>query len=335
MPVGECEMSFRLRIDGIEDLGGETRIRGRLLDGTFSGAESIRLQDASGRQWTAPIIGVEMSNTRGWPVTADHDALLDLYILTPASPFAINIDAPVESLGGVIPRLDGIDLTRELSNPLFWANFATLYMHSEEMEDPADDFFPGLAGNDVGNYYKDFLCPLIEGETWPIFPLEIDGNRYAEIEWAGGAEDQYRLWIGSRTSNRRALLGYFSAHHSLPGLRHAELVWLLDRLEQADIHPASGLLLVPICDLPEPNASLVERVASLCTRIPGAKIELAGIMAANMVAHLVIPEATWERRPSFGWCSNYELSQRNPQGFMSVLSEAEFKFIDQFFAEVE
>lgn len=327
-------MSFRLRIEEIENLGAETRIRGRLLVGAFFGPQSIRLQDVSGKQWTAPIIGVEMSNTQGSPVTADHDAQLDFYIATPSPPLAIDINTPIESLGSVIPRRDSIDLTKELSNPLFWANFVSLHMHSEAMEDPADDFFPGLTGHDVGNYYKDFLSPLIDGETWPIFLLEIDGDRYAEIEWAGGAECQDRLWIGSKASNQRALLGYFSAHHSLPGLRQSELIWLLDRLEQTSAHPASGLLLVPMCYFPEADAKIVERLTGLCARIPEAKIELAGTMAANMVERLIDPGVTWQRRTAFGWCSTNEYSQRNPESVMSVLSEAEFRFIHQFFAEV-
>jgi hypothetical protein len=186
----------------------------------------------------------------------------------------------------------------------------------------------------VGKYYTDFLRPLVDSQTWPIFPLEIDSDRYAEVEWAGGAEYQDRVWIGSRASGNRALLGYYSGHFSLPGLRQNELIWLLGRLEQTSIHPVSGLLLVPMCYLPEPDTQLTERLASLCARVPGAKKELAGTMAANLVEHQVIPEAIWEHRTGFGWCSNWTYSQRNPESFMSVLSEADFKFIELFFCEV-
>jgi len=47
----------------------------------------------------------------------------------------------------------------------------------------------------------------------------------------------------------------------------------------------------------------------------------------------MVPNAKWERRPHFGWCSNWQYSQRNPESPMSVLAEAEFGFIDQFWGE--
>jgi sucrose-6-phosphate hydrolase SacC (GH32 family) len=57
-------------------------------------------------------------------------------------------------------------------------------------------------------------------------------------------------------------------------------------------------------------------------------------MAANVVENLVTPEAMWEHRTGIGWCSNWDYSQRNPESFMSVLSEADFRFIELFFREV-
>jgi hypothetical protein len=233
----------------------------------------------------------------------------------------------------VLLRERSIDLSKELGNPLFWGNFSVLFMNSESMEYPYEQFL-GLSQDDVNAYYSDVLSPLINSPAWPIFPLDIDGDRYVEIEWAGGAEYQERLWIGSRESGQRALLGYYSGHFSLPGLRPTELVWLLDRLAQTKMHPASSLLLAPMCYLPAPGALLTERLAELCARIPSAKPGLAATMAANLVEHQVVADATWERRPRYGWCSNWPYSQRNPESRMSVLTEAEFRFIDLFFSEV-
>jgi len=326
-------MSFHLRIDSIENLGNETCIRGRLTEGAYFGPQYIRLKDKTGNDRIATIVSHGMTGALNWPVTADHDIRLELYIATPDPQFSIDPNSPVEGLGSVFPRRDSIDLSKELSNPLFWGNFSILYMVSESIEQPDEEFL-GLSLDEVNGYYTDFLEPLINSATSPIFPMKIDSDRYVEFELTGGAEYQNRLWIGLRASGERALLGYDSGHFSLPGVRPSELVWLLDRLEQTTAPPASGLLLAPMCYLPKPDAWMIERLANLCARIPGAKLELAGAMASNMVEHQVVPEASWERRPGFGWCSNWQYSQRNPQSAMSVLSEAEFRFIDLFFSEV-
>jgi hypothetical protein len=206
-------------------------------------------------------------------------------------------------------------------------------MVSDTIERPYEGFL-GLSQDEVNSYYSDFLSPFCDSTAWPIFPLEIDGDRYVEIEWAGGAEPQERVWIGSRGTGQRALLGYNSGHFSLPGLRPSELAWLLDRLENSKAHPASGLLLVSMCYLRKPDALLTESLTRLCTRIPRGGAELAGTMAANMVEYRVVPEVRWQRRDGFGWCNSWVYSQRNPQHPMSVLSEGGFEFVDQFFSEV-
>jgi hypothetical protein len=327
-------MSFRLQIDNVENLGGETCIRGRLIEGAYFGPQSIRVKDSTGKSRTATILSHELINPQDWPVTADHGTQLVLHIAKSSPPFIIDAGSPVEGLGSVALRRDCIDLSRELSEPLFWGNFSTLYMVSEENDSPYEEFL-GLSQNDVNNYYTRFLAPLINSKTWPIFPLVIDRDRYVDVEWAGGAEYQDRVWIGSRVSEHRALLGYQSGHFSVPGLRPSELAWLLERIAQTTAHPASGLLLVPMCYLPEPDARLIETLANLCARIPGARVELADTMATNMVEHQVVGvNARWEWRASIGWCSTCRYSQRNPQSPLSILSEADFGFIDLFFSEV-
>jgi hypothetical protein len=323
-------MSFRLRIDSVEHLGSETLLCGRLINGAYFGPQHVRLKDTAGNERTTTILAHGLINPEGWPVTADHDTQLRLYIPTP--PFAIDTKSPVDGLGSVALRKDGVDLSRALSDPLFWGNFSVLHMDSESMERPYEEFL-GLSQDEVNDYYTQVLLPHIDSPTWPIFPLQVDSDRYVELEYAGGAEYQDRVWIGSRTLGQRALLGYNSGHFSLPGLRPSELIWLLDRMEKITAYPASGLLLVPMCYLPQPDARLTEKIANLCARIPGANSRLAGIVAANMVEHQVVPEAKWERRPHFGWCSDWQYSQRNPESSMSILAEAEFGLIDRFFSE--
>src|SRR5262245_48890270 len=283
-------MSFRLCIDKIENRGSETIITGRLIDGAYFGPQSIRLTDMTGTVHTASILTHGLIDPKGWPVTAEHDTQLQLYIATPAAPFTIDPKCPIEGVGHVAPRRDSIDLSKELVNPLLWGSFSALHMTSEAIECPYEDFL-GLSRDEVNGYYNDFLSPLVDSPTWPIFPLEIDSDRYVEIEWAGGSEYQDRVWIGSTVSGRPALLGYDSGHFSLPGLRPSELVWLLDRLDQKKVHPASGLLLLPMCFLPKPDIPLTKRLAELCARVPGARSQLAETMATNMIEHLVVPDA--------------------------------------------
>ena len=58
-------------------------------------------------------------------------------------------------------------------------------------------------------------------------------------------------------------------------------------------------------------------------------------MATNMVEHQVVGvNARWEWRASIGWCSTCRYSQRNPKSPLSILSEADFGFIDLFFSDV-
>ena len=112
-------MSFRLCIDSVENLGSETLICGRLIKGAYFGPQYVRLKDAAGNERTTTILTHGLINPEGWPVTADHDTQLQLYVPTPPPPFAIDTKSPVEGLGNVALRKDGVDLSRELSDPLF------------------------------------------------------------------------------------------------------------------------------------------------------------------------------------------------------------------------
>src|SRR5262245_41174144 len=163
-------MSFRLRVDSTENLGSETCIRGRLTEGAYFGPQYIRLKDKTGEDRIATIVSHGMTGAMNWPVTADHDTQLELYITTSDPHFSIDPNSPIEGLGSVLPRRDSIDLSNELSNPLFWGSFSILYMASESTEQPYEDFL-ALRQDEVNSYYTDFLEPLINSATWPIFPL--------------------------------------------------------------------------------------------------------------------------------------------------------------------
>src|SRR5215469_5450484 len=179
-------MPFRARIEDVENLGGEVRIRTRLIEGAYFGPQYIRLKDTQGNWRIATITGHTLINPQEWPVTADHHTLLELSIAVPGAQFAIDTNSPIEGMGNVTLRRDGVDLSMELSNPLFWGNFSTLHMDSDAIERPYEAFL-GLSRDEVNAYYTDFLSPLVNSETWPVFPLEIDSDRYVEAEWAGGA----------------------------------------------------------------------------------------------------------------------------------------------------
>jgi hypothetical protein len=88
-------MSFRLQIDNVENLGGETCIRGRLIEGAYFGPQSIRVKDSTGKSRTATILSHELINPQDWPVTADHGTQLVLHIAKSSSPFIIDAGSPV------------------------------------------------------------------------------------------------------------------------------------------------------------------------------------------------------------------------------------------------
>ena len=124
-------MSFRLRIDSVANVGSETLIRGQLIKGAYFGPQRVRLTDTAGNERITTISTHGLINPEGWPVTANHNTQLELYVRTPSPQFAIDTTCPLEGLGNVALRKDAIDLSRELSDPLFWANFSLLDVDSE------------------------------------------------------------------------------------------------------------------------------------------------------------------------------------------------------------
>src|SRR5262249_23293940 len=88
------EMSFHLRIDGIENRGNETCIRGRLIEGAYFGPQYIRLKDTTGNDRIAAIVSHGMTGALNWRFTADHDTQLELYIATPDPQFSIDPNSP-------------------------------------------------------------------------------------------------------------------------------------------------------------------------------------------------------------------------------------------------
>ena len=103
-------MSFRLRVNSTENLGDETCIRGRLIEGAYFGLQYIRLKDKTGKERVTTILSHGMTGALNWPVTADHDTQLELYIATPEPHFVIDMSTPIEGLCSVLPRRDSIDL---------------------------------------------------------------------------------------------------------------------------------------------------------------------------------------------------------------------------------
>jgi hypothetical protein len=97
-------MPFTLRIDSILDLGDETCITGRLIEGAYSGPREIRLTGTTGERRTAAILRHSIIGLLGWPIKPGHYTHLDLYIATPSPPFSIDTDSLVEGVVGVPPH---------------------------------------------------------------------------------------------------------------------------------------------------------------------------------------------------------------------------------------
>jgi hypothetical protein len=80
-------------------------------------------------------------------------------------------------------------------------------------------------------------------------------------------------------------------------------------------------------------SSIPESLKGSISSLPGVKLDRVGQMAEVFVTNLVVPDGRWAHHRELGWINNWRHSQRNPESSMSLLREADFRFIEEFFAE--
>lgn len=322
-------MPFTLKVIGTERRDGELVLRGHLVEGAYFGPEQILLRTLDGREYPSYIHTHGMEFPEDWPVLPEHrNTVLILTVQTPpeeVAPPEIEI-AVVKGVGAVEQAARRVDISAALDEKEFWASELDLHFTSEDVDDPGFEWL-GVPPEASNEWYKTRIQqPILEG-VWPYVRVELPSSRYIELEFAGGVQYQDRVWIGDGAGTRRVLLGYHSGHFSLPALRVEEVSWLARATDSA----ASNLLWLATAYVQEGVESLAF-ATRLASRLPGILPDNAGAAAAALIDNLTFERLKWVEDGKLGWINNSSYSQRNPKSKLSVLKQADFTYIREFFS---
>ena len=298
-------MPFRLKISSVEYTDSEIHIGGKIVEGAYSGPESITFVDRSGEEQAAWAIHHAIHHPEGWPVTPAHDTLLILSIDTPGPGVEVDETRPVIGCGAVSTNADRLDVTAELNDPRFWALELSPCLASQEIPEPYEHFF-GVSSQDLGDY------------STMVFEEAFRQERY---------------WIGDASRERRVLMGIYSGHTSLPAFRIEEALYILEKPDQLQQNRMRGLLCLTACYLSGRPSSIPESIKGSISSLPGVRLDRVEQMAEVIFENLVVPDGRWEHHHELGWVNNWRHSQRNPESAMSILRSPDFRFIQEFFAQ--
>jgi hypothetical protein len=320
---------FRLKISSVEYADSETHISGKIIEGAYSGPESIIFVDQRGEEHSAWVTNHGVHHPEGWPVEPTHDTLLILSIAAPSPGIEVDETRPVIGCGAVSVNANRLDVTAELSDPRFWALELSPCLVSNDIPEPYDHFF-GVSSQDLGDYSKAvFEEPFRQG-VWPYVRLGSGGANYIEFEFT---EHQERYWIGDASRERRVLMGYYSGHTSLPAFRIEEALWFLEKPDHLQQNRMAGLLCLTGCYMSRLPPSIPESLEQSVSALPSVKPDRVEQMAEVMLGNLLVPDGRWEYHRELGWINNWRHSQRNPESSMSILRSLDFRFIEEFFTE--
>jgi hypothetical protein len=276
--------------------GNEVELRGRLQSGAYFGPEYVIVRSRAGEQQTTQILSHALEFTQGWPVLPEHrETILILRIPAIQSDFEI---FELTGIGTVAPGQDRIDVTKVLEEPEFWVT-----------QGLTPEWF-GLEGDAVEEWFMRRIYDHIEVERWPYVRVELPNSRTIELEMAGGAEHQDRVWIVG-SGNRRVLLGYESGHFSRPGLRIKEVCWLAEQTELA----VSNLLWLQFAYFDD-STDVAPLIEKLVARIPGLLPSMRGAVCHDLHDKMTGEGPAWTLDPKLGWINNGDYSQRNPASTM-------------------
>jgi hypothetical protein len=216
---------FRFKPSSVARVGNELELRGRIMSGAFFGPENAILRSATGDECRTHIHSHGMEYPEAWPVLPQHRTVLILRIPLPRPGFDVS---ELVGQGTVGPASERVDVTRVLDEPEFWAIQASRHLAAEEVDDPGFEWF-GVPSDVASEWYESTIDCHIRSGVWPYIRIDLPGDRYIELEMAGGVEYQDRVWIGTSSGASRVLLGYHSGHFSLPALRINEVMWLTSK----------------------------------------------------------------------------------------------------------
>lgn len=316
-------MPFTLKPTCVDTRPKETVIHGRVQTGAFFGPENMVVCSNDGREVISHIQQYEMEYPEGWPVLPEHvKTIVILHIPKIPKGFSPEI---IKGIGTIDLGTELVDVSHYLEAPEFWAMQAILHASSEDIEDPAYNYF-GLPQALVDDWYDANITALQLAGQWPCIRVPLSDSKYIEMEMSAGVEHQDRIWIGENSTLHRVLLGYYSGHFSLPALRISEIIWLACQTP-ASATPLLWLSQTYICNNPAP----LDFILNLVSRIPGIVKSQIGLMAQTLIENLTVSGLLWTVHHDWGWVNNWEYSQRNPKSHLSILSPADFSIIRGFF----
>ncbi len=301
-------MPFDLKVSGITYRDDEISITGTIIGGAFAGPEWVKLRTADGRDVYSSIRRHGGDSIDQWPLQAGHKGAVTLHVKPLRDHAMIDERELVVGLG-FRETSERLDVSDAVSEPRFWA----MRLH--------DLFEEGAGAAD----FEEMIHSRFKSDTWPFVRIDVGSSLYVELEFAADAEHQTRFWIG-RDNDQRIILGYESGHSSLPAFRFAEIELIARRAR----NPWSALLFLGGCRERAFGSEQTNLVASLVSRVPGFSGDPPAA-AKTLTTRCTSSDVAWFHDEMFGWINNSVLSQRNPQGAMSCLTDEELEGIRDYF----
>jgi len=302
-------MPFDLKVSDIAYRNDEISISGMIVDGAYAGPEWVKLRSTDGRDVYSIITHHSLFGIAQWPLEAGHNGSVTLHVSPLRDQATIDPKQLVVGLGFRETSEERFDLSDAVSDPRFWA------MRLHEI---GDDKIGGA-------YYEETIHSRFKSDIWPFVRIDVGSSLYVELEFAVDAEYQTRFWIG-RENDQRIILGYESGHFSLPAFRFAEIELIARRARQ----PWLALMFLGGCRERTISDTQTDVIASLLAQTPGFKDDESSA-AARLTKRCISSELLWAHDEAYGWINNSTLSQRNPSGAMSCLTDEELEGIRDFF----
>jgi len=314
-----------MRVSEVATSSSTLTLTGTLVSGVYAGPEVVVLYDRLGKGVSSTVLSHEVLHPKNWPLIPGDGSTLILRVASPAPTFELDQTQLVRGQGAISYNSNRADVTSSLNEPGFWALHMWLHAECDELPEPPIAF--GLSKDQANKEYERLFERHWDAGVWPFVRLPAGESRYVEIEYAVDVEHQQRVWLGE--GNRRVLMGYDSGHFSFPAFRASEVLALANLITA---HPSAPILLLPGAYLSAGETLAPEQVTKWLSVVPGIKTEFVAPIRASLLSH-VVPEVQWRHDERLGWINNWAYSQRNPKSPMSILTDADFTFIRQFFGD--
>ncbi|MEZ0295569.1 MAG: hypothetical protein ACAI35_03850 [Candidatus Methylacidiphilales bacterium] len=264
---------------------------------------------------------------KGWPMLPEHDSTLSLDLVGMhliANAKDIEVSGIAHGLGISAPSDDDETCHNEMFNePCFWSAHYHEHMADEEGESDTDTLIPQFFGHDSDEPNQFYVDNLRSG--CPLFSKELPNGLSVQVVYSDVAEYQTRYSL-RLPDGEKILLGYESAHFSLPAMRWEELVHI--RNAHASISTARSAAECLLLLFPSVYILAGDPVEEIRLALCQAWEEL-GIVQAGQIKNLtesiirshVYGEIQWKRHETFGWINTSMYSQRNPESRLSQMSQ--------------